>query len=106
MRYYGLAVAGVLLAIAGVCAQAPQQQPPAAPALDPVNNRLDALLLQWEQRMKGIQFLTANCTRTTLDKSFGTSDVFEGQAKYMRPNLASLLMTKKNKPDVYERFIC
>src|SRR5262245_702666 len=100
MRYFVLALAGVLLALAGVCAQAPQQQPPqqqipqqqppAAPALDPRNNKLDALLLQWEQRMKGVQSLAANCTRTKVVKAFRTTEVFEGRAQYLRPNLASL----------------
>jgi TIGR03009 family protein len=115
MRYFGLALAGVLLTRAGGYAQAPQQpaaqpqapqQQPAAPVLDPANNKLDALLLQWEQRMKGVQALTADCTRTKLLKTFRTTDVFEGQAKYLRPNLASLHLLKKNKPEIYERYIC
>lgn len=123
MRSYGLTLAAVLLAIGQAWSQQvpPQQQPvqqqpvqqqpvqqpqqPAA-ALNPATNRLDALLLQWEQQMRSLQTLEAACTRTTLDKVIGNTEVFEGTAKYMKPNLAVLEMRKKNKPEVFEKFVC
>jgi TIGR03009 family protein len=56
--------------------------------------------------MKAIQSFNADCVQTRLDKQFRSTDIFEGQALYLRPNLASLFMKKKNKPEVYEKFIC
>jgi TIGR03009 family protein len=84
------------------------QQPPAPPpvALDPAKNRLDALLLQWEARMKGVQGLVAECVRTETDDVDKTQVVFQGTAKFLRPNRALLYMQKKSNPDIYERYIC
>src|SRR5262249_3594415 len=90
------------LAGAVVCAQ--QAQPGAPPAANP--GRLDALLVAWEQKMQSVQSLSAECTRTTVDKTYKSTDVFEGKALYVNPDRASLYMVKKNKPDVYERFLC
>jgi TIGR03009 family protein len=107
MRYYGLTLAGVL-ACAPVYAQqsAPQpNQPSAAPAFDPARNPLDAMLQQWEWKLQGVQTLEATCTRTTVDKTFKTTEVFEGTAKYMKPNLALLDMHKKNQPEVFEKYV-
>jgi len=103
MRYFALAQAGLLLALTVVVAQ----QPPAAtPPLDPSRNRLDALLLKWQDTMQKIDTLAAKCERSTLDKAFNNVDIFVGSARYMRPDMADLHMAKKNKPEVYERFLC
>src|SRR6476620_3855813 len=97
MRDHGLALALALLCGAPLWAQQPQAPAaPAAPALDPARNRLDALLLQWEQRMKTVQALSADCIRTTVDKTFNTTEDFEGTARYMKPDLAMLDMHKRN----------
>jgi TIGR03009 family protein len=104
MRYLWLTLAAVLVAGASLPAQAPP--PPAAAPLDPAHNRLDALLLQWQQKMGDMQVLEAQCTRTTFDKTWQNTDVFEGVAKYKRPNLAMLEMHKKGKPEVYEKYLC
>src|SRR5262249_13747228 len=66
----------------------------------------DQLLLRWEQRMRGIDSLVADCTRAKVDKTYGGTEVFRGKAQYMKPNLANLYLVKDNKPAVYERFIC
>ena len=98
MHYSALSLAGVLLSAGILGAQQPvppqQPQPPAVPVLDPVRNPLDALLLQWEQRMRSVQSLDADCTRLTVDKSFGTKEQFKGSARYMKPNLAMLDMAQ------------
>src|SRR5262249_37453647 len=81
--------------------------PPAPPVtLDPAHNRLDALLLRWEKEMTSVQTLAAQCVRTDVDKTFQTTTVFEGTARYMKPNLALLYMEKKGNPQVFEKFIC
>jgi TIGR03009 family protein len=95
----------LVLALVFFCSTLSAQQP-AAPAIDPANNRLDNLLLSWEQAMAGVQTIAARCTRTTLDKTFQMTEVFEGSAKYMKPNLAILEMQKKDKPEVFEKYIC
>jgi TIGR03009 family protein len=104
MRTHKFALAGVLLCGGVLTAQQPS--PGAAPTLDPARNRLDALLLQWEKQMKGVQTLTAECTRRTVDKTFRTNEVFEGKAKYLKPNLAMLEMHKTGAPEVFEKFVC
>ncbi len=109
MRYVWLALSGMLAVSTALHAQQPQQQTPpapAAPALDPAHNRLDALLLQWEDKMKGIQSLSAEIVRVRYDKVMGTQQVFEGKAKYLKPNLALLDMRQRNRPNVFEKYIC
>ena len=108
MRYPALALAVVLLVGLGAGAQQPQQPSAAAPMLDPARNRLDALLLQWQQSMQQLQVLEADCTRTTMNKAFNSTEVMQGKAQYMRPNLAALHLRKPGpgNADVFERFIC
>jgi TIGR03009 family protein len=95
MRNYGLTLITVLLA--GMNLQA--QQPAAKVGLDDI-------LAQWERSMKGVTGLSASLTRTTLQKTFQATEVFEGTAKYMKPNLALLFMSKKNKPEIFEKYVC
>ncbi len=92
------------LAVVGtVQAQAPRQP---APPLDPEHNRLDALLVNWERAMSSVQTIAAQCTRQSVDKTFQDVEIFEGVARYRKPNLALLEMRKKGKPDVFEKYIC
>jgi TIGR03009 family protein len=81
-------------------------QPP-LPVLDPQNNRLDYYLLQWEKEMMGVESLVApKLTRTEIDLVYQRSDVFEGNAKYLKPNYAMLEMKLAGKSDTFEKFIC
>lgn len=82
-----------------------QQNQPAAPALDPANNKLDALLLRWEKEMKNIQTLQVQATRTTVNKTFGNTVIFQGGAKYMKPDLALMEMQQKDKPGIFEKYV-
>ena len=83
-----------------------QQQPAQGP------DKLDQLLANWEKAMTSVQSLLAYCTRTTTDKVFQTTEVFEGTAKFLKSaqagqsSRASLEMKKKGRPDIYEKFIC
>src|SRR5437868_12369891 len=99
MRYSLLALAGALLAGTTLCAQ----QPP-APSLS-AGNRLDQLLMRWENEMRGVKTLSAQCVRTNVNQVFQVTEVFEGTANFMRPNLAMLKLTKKNKPDSFEMYV-
>lgn len=100
MRNVGLTLTTIFLAHAGLYAQQ------GTAAFDPAKNKLDDVLLHWENAMKGVNSLTAELTRTTLQKTFQATEVFEGIAKYRSPNLALLYMRKKNRPEVYEKYIC
>ena len=108
MRHAWLALAVLLLA--GGAVQGQQQQPPvAAPApapLDPQNNRLDFLLLQWEAKMKEVDTLSAEVVREKDDRAFRVREIYEGQARYKKPNLALLELHRKDRPAVFEKFIC
>jgi TIGR03009 family protein len=116
MRYSWLALAGMLLiGQAGYGQQQQQQQPvlqlqqPQQPApvvrLDP-NVPLDNYLMQWEAKMKQVERLAAKIVNRRIDQTFKTEVVFEGVAKYMRPNLALMDLRQKDRPNVMERFVC
>jgi TIGR03009 family protein len=110
--------ATVLIAAAQVIAQAPTppnlnpagQRPPAAampnPApLNPANNRLDQILLQWEQKMQGVQSLVARIKKTETDGLAKTSVEGVGYLKYTKPNRADLYIQRSNNQQIYERFL-
>lgn len=101
MRAIVLALTSTLLAAASAGAQQPQAAGP-----DPGRNQLDALLLQWEHAMRSVQTISAECTRTSVDKALQTTEVFTGTAKYMKPNLAMLEMHKQGNPQAFEKYIC
>lgn len=103
-----------LLASTLVCmaigSTATAQAPPASPpvASDP---RLDVVLGNWEKAMTGVESLHATCVRTKLDKTFQTTEVFEGSAKYLRASpgqtsRAALELFKKNQPHIFEKYLC
>jgi TIGR03009 family protein len=126
MRTHCLALAGTLLVGAAALAQqspatgaAPPATPPASqPATSPATaqpptmpaagaaSRLDYLLQRWEKEMTAVRSLVARCTRTEVNNVNMSTDVFDGTARYLRPNLAVLDMTKRGKPEVYEKYIC
>jgi TIGR03009 family protein len=49
------------------------------------------------------------CNRTTVDKVWKSTEVYEGVAKYLKTNqgnLASLEMKRKDNPAIYEKYVC
>jgi TIGR03009 family protein len=88
--------------------QAPQTPQPGnkETLLDPARDPLDRYLLRWEDEMKKVQTLAAECVRDEKNKTFNTEQRFVGRAYYMKPNFAILHMQKKDKPQEYEKFVC
>src|SRR4051794_31863084 len=93
-------------------AQQPPRQvdpprPVTAPALNvpPADPKLDTLLAEWDERMKAIKAIDATVTRTEIDAVTKTTEVFEGSAKFLRPDRADLYLKKKSNPQVFERFL-
>jgi TIGR03009 family protein len=109
MRRFCLASVGMLLVSSWASAQQP---PPAAPAAD----KLGEVLWQWEKAMTGMQSMIIYCTRTTNDKTFGTVEEYQGLAKLLKSNQASLScrgsleMFKMAKGQavagVFEKYVC
>ncbi len=104
MRAKWLAVPAILMISAVLLAQQAAQIP--------AGDKLDQLLANWEKSMTAVQSLLAYCTRTTTDKVFQSTEVFEGMAKFVKSgqagqsSRASLEMKKKGRPEIYEKFIC
>src|SRR5262245_32186933 len=104
MRYCWLAITSALV-LCGILSAQPPQPTPANPGLDPSKDPLDALLVQWEEKMKSIDTLSANVVRTKDDATFKTREIFEGKAQYMKPNLALLDLRKRGQSTRFERYI-
>src|SRR5262245_42219849 len=78
--------------------------PPAAAGLDDV-------LKGWEPSMVKVSAMEVYLNRTRLDNTFGSTEIFEGKAKFVRstlpgqPSRARLDLTMKGKPEIFERYI-
>src|SRR5262249_47876976 len=90
-------------------AQQPAQGQPVTPQLvqQPVQEAvsIDVILANWERGMNSIHSLVAQCTRTQIDKTWGKTEVFEGQARSLKPSYASLEMRHTKEPQRFEKFI-
>lgn len=105
MRHSVLVLTGALVCGAALAAQQPPQPPP-QPAPQPAPSPLDQVLANWERAMSGMNSFVVQCTLTTLDKTFQSNDVYEGSAKYLKPDRASLELRHKIKADRWKRWIC
>jgi TIGR03009 family protein len=104
MRFPGWSLTTLLLIAPALPAQ--PQQPPQTPPLNvPANDKLQTLLRDWEARMKSIQSIEATVIRTETDDVTKAKEVFEGTAKFLRPDRADLYMRKQGNPEAYERFL-
>ena len=112
MRCRWLSLPALLLVGTLALAQQPGAQPPPPqaqqqPGFDPKTNRLDAILFNWELAMGSVNSLHAKVVRTAVDKVFNTKEVFGGEAKYLKPNKASLwLQNLDPKKQDFEKLVC
>lgn len=94
--------------LAGNLISAQQAKPPApsgAPPPEEARKQLDIVLHQWEKKMDGIKTMYAQLIRTTVNRVFNKTDVYEGGAKYMEGNRALFDLRKKGDPQAFERFL-
>lgn len=107
MRHFGITLTCVLFVSSTTLGQQAQQQYGAPPStLDPQNNRVDALLVQWEAKMKSVESLQAQIVRQDEDVRFRSKTFFEGVAKYKKPNYAILDLRMRGRPERFEKFVC
>jgi TIGR03009 family protein len=111
MRALGWSLTTLLAAAPALFAQQPARPAQAPPLNVPGNDPLPLLLQQWEQQMKSIRAIDATVKRTQTDKIDGTTTVYMGTAKLLRPDRADLYLIKQtnppqaNPPQQYERFL-
>src|SRR5262245_49059351 len=76
--------------------------------LDPKNNRLDALLMRWESEMKNIHSIHVKKIQSTDKEPAANAKprVMEGEARYLKPNLAALRLVQVDEPRFYELMVC
>ena len=108
MRTSWLAVVSLLLWQAAAPAQQPPTTPPLTPpavGLDPAHVPLDAFLLRWEDAMKRVDTLAAQCSRVEENKTALVTKTYVGTAKYLRPNSGLLEMYQRDKPENFEKIV-
>jgi TIGR03009 family protein len=108
MQYRWLSLTVLISASTIALAQQPPTQPPVPPQ-QPYGNpadKIDAILINWERAMSGINSLQAQVVRTTVDKVLVSTEVFSGDAKYVKPNKASLTLVNQKKQQEFEKLVC
>jgi RNA polymerase sigma factor (sigma-70 family) len=71
----------------------PKDPAPAEPTLAP-HNRLDSVLLQWEEQMRKLNHaIIRGCTRT--ETKDGEKHIWEGEIRYLKPDYFALRMVQK-----------
>jgi TIGR03009 family protein len=109
MKKFCLVMTGLLACIAAAVAQQPAAQiQPAQPASAVDRAKLlDQHLAAWESRMKDVSSLEMiGIERVDKDHQFKYVDQWKGFAKYSKPNLATLVLQRKDKPEIFEKWIC
>jgi TIGR03009 family protein len=111
MRYYWLALLGLLAVGAGAFAQ---QAPPQATTGTP--EQLNAHLARWEKEMAAVQSFSSTCTRTDVNKVRNSNTQLSGVVKFLKVDagggkvdklaLLSLVPTAKGDQGYFEKFIC
>jgi TIGR03009 family protein len=109
MRIFCLILTGLLACVAVAVAQQPAAQlQPAQPAVAVDRAKLlDQHLAGWESHMKDVSSLEmSGIERVDKDHQFKYVDKWIGIAKYSKPNLATLLLVRTDKKEIYEKWIC
>jgi TIGR03009 family protein len=107
MRNFCPALLGLLVCVAVAVAQQPAAQPQAPrPAADRAK-LLDQHLQAWEDAMKKVATLQMDgISRTDKDNQLKYVSKMVGAAKYMKPNLAMLMLVREDKREIFEKWIC
>ena len=80
-----------------------QAQPVAqAGAADP---QLDKWLNQWEEKMRSVNGLDADVTRSETDRVEKRTEVYSGKVKFLRPDRALVNLNKASNPQIYEQYV-
>jgi TIGR03009 family protein len=87
---------------------APWPIPPSGNPPDPQglsSNELDGVLRRWHEAMSNLQTASCELKRTTVDKTFQTTEIYEGILHYMKPNLGVVEMHKRNEPRTFDKYV-
>jgi TIGR03009 family protein len=110
MRHYSVALLGLLTFGAGAFAQQAAQPQPAVGTAE----QLDAHLARWEKEMTAVQGLSAEISRTDVNKVQNVNTQLSGFVKCLKVDagggkvdkLAALYLAQKDNANAFERFIC
>lgn len=96
MRSWKWLLVAVLACVAPLHAQPPSDAARAA---------LDNHLTQWARKMKAVKSLSGPCVRVEVDKSFQTTQVFEGTVKFLKPSMAIIDLKNRKRPEWIDKTI-
>ena len=91
MRPLACTITILLLGGSSLLAQtAPTKLEPLAVKTEASDEKLDGLLREWEAKMKKIERFMVNCKRVEIEALRGKTQTYSGEARYLKPNFASL----------------
>jgi TIGR03009 family protein len=84
---------------------------PAPPPVEPPADEVDDIVARWSRAMARVKGLRIAVTRTTANKTFETSEVYNGTIQWLpapgpgKPPRFRLELSKKGQPKTFEKFI-
>jgi TIGR03009 family protein len=108
MRHYFALLSVLTFAAAGPAQQAAPKETVGTP------EQLAAHLAQWEREMTAVKTIGGECKRIDVNRVSNSQVELTGEVKCMKRDagggqvekLATLRLTRKDNPNVYERYVC
>jgi TIGR03009 family protein len=79
--------------------------PPVRAAVEPPLNLAEKYLALCEKALKGSESFEAQVQRTSTDRTFESSEIYDGTVKYLKPGMSLYEGHKKGEPQVMEKYV-
>jgi TIGR03009 family protein len=78
----------------------------AKPAAEPSTDPLDKYLRLCEKKLTSLDSFVAQVKRTTVDKTFQVTEVYEGTVKYLKPDMSMQDLHMQGNPKRSAKYVC
>jgi TIGR03009 family protein len=84
----------------------PPEGTTAEPKVEPPTDPVEKYLRLCERSLSKLDSFVATVQRTSVDRTFQVTEVYEGTAKYLKPNLSMLELHAQGNPKRWQKYVC